>query len=316
MNESKIKCRTCDSQNHTLFLIAKDLNQEKTGEQFPYHRCNDCKSVFLQPVPTDLGIYYGKEYSAYAVQNSSEIERSLDRLEQAKLDIVKEHAPSGKLVEVGPATGRFLSIASQAGYQVSGIEQDRGCVEHITNALKLDVKFSDTPSNELLRLNNCDVIVAWHAIEHLQNLRGFVSAAANALSKPHGVVVVSAPNPEAWSFKLFANYWIHLDAPRHLSLIPLQALDRLMAEHGLKRVASIFDDAVGLQLNRVGWQISMTNLCRNRNVRRPWLSGLGRILAFAMQWPERLMGRGSAYTAIYKIESTLADKKHPISAKS
>ena len=315
MNESQIRCRTCDSQNHTLFLIAKDLNQEKTGERFPYRRCNNCKSIFLQPIPTDLGLYYGKDYSAYSVRNSSKIERNLHRLEQAKLDIVKEHAPPGRLVEVGPATGRFLSIANQAGYQVLGIEQDRGCVEHITSALNLDVKFSDTPSDELSRLDNCDVIVAWHVIEHLQNLRDFVSAAANALSKPRGVVIVSTPNPEAWSFKLFAKYWIHLDAPRHLTLIPLQALDRLMEEHGLKRVASIFDDAVGLQLNRVGWQISMMNLCRITKVRRPLLSGLGRILAFAMQWPDRSKGRGSAYTAIYKIESTPPDKEHPISAK-
>ncbi len=303
MNEPQIRCRTCNSKNHTVFLIAKDLNQEKTNERFPYRRCNNCKSIFLQPVPKDLGFYYGKEYSAYAVKNSNEIEDNLNRLEQAKLDIVKEYAPPGRLVEVGPATGRFLSVASQAGYQVLGIEQDRGCVEHIANDLKLDVKFSDTPSDELSKLDNCDVIVAWHVIEHLTNLRGFVSAAANALSRPNGVVIVSAPNPAAWSFKLFSKYWIHLDAPRHLTLIPLQALDRLMEEHNLKRVASIFDDAVGLQLNRVGWQISMTNLSRNRKIRRPLLSGLGRILALAMYWPDQAKGRGSTYTAIYKIES-------------
>ena len=303
MSEPLITCRTCSSQSQHEYLFAKDLNQEKSDELFSYYCCNDCGSIFLHPIPSNLGFYYSQNYPAYAVTNPKNIENNLNDLEYAKLEIIKQYVPSGKLIEVGPAAGRFLSVASRAGYEVIGIEQDAGCVEYIKNTLNLHVKCSDKPTDELLQLVACcDVIVAWHVIEHLEDLRGFVSAASKALRKPNGVIVVSAPNPQAWSFKIFGRYWVHLDAPRHLTLIPLHALDELMAEQGLERVACIFDDPVGLQLNRTSWIHSMLNLSRNKKV-RIWLSRLGRILSIGMPWFDRMSGRGAAYTAIYKNKS-------------
>ncbi len=308
MSESLITCRTCGSQNQKKFLFAKDLNQEKSDERFSYHLCSDCKSIYLDPVPDNLDYYYGKNYPAYAIKNSKNIEDNLNHLEHAKLEIVKQYAPSGKLVEVGPAAGRFLLVASRAGYEVLGIEQDAGSVEYIKNTLDLDIKCSDKPSDELLKLGGCcDVIVAWHVIEHLQDLRGFVSAASNALRKPNGVIIVSAPNPDAWSFKIFGRYWVHLDAPRHLTLIPTQALDKLMADQGMERVACIFDDLVGLQLNRNGWQTSFINLSRNKLLRWPFFSGLGRILSIVMLPFDRISGRGAAYTAIYRNANSVTN---------
>ena len=301
MSESLITCRTCGSQNQKKLLSTKDLNQKKSDECFAYYLCNDCKSVFLDPVPDNLEYYYDKNYPAYVIKNRKNIEDKLGNLEQAKLEIVKQYVTSGRLIEVGPAAGKFLLVASRAGYEVLGIEQDAGSVEYIKNTLNLDVKSSNKPSEELLKLVGCcDVIVAWHVIEHLQELRGFIAAASNALCKPSGILIVSAPNPDSWSFKFFRRYWVHLDAPRHLTLIPPKALDKLMADHGLVRVACIFDDLVGLQLNKNGWQTSFINLSCNKLLRSPFLSGLGRILSIVMLPFDRFYGRGSAYTAIYR----------------
>jgi len=306
MSNLLIRCRTCGSQNQQQYIFAKDFNQEKSDELFSYYLCNDCRSIFLHPVPNNLSFYYGQNYPAYAVKNTKKIENNLNYLEHAKLDIVKKYAPPGKLVEVGPAAGRFLSVASQAGYEVLGIEQDAECVSHIKDALNLDVRCSDNPTDQLLQLVSCcDVIVAWHVIEHLQDLRGFMAAASKALRKPNGVIIVSAPNPDAWSFKVFRRYWVHLDAPRHLTLIPLQALDKLMAEQGLERVACIFDDPVGLQLNKMGWQSSLMNLTCNDILRWPFLAGFGKIIAITMSLFDRIQGKGAAYTAIYKNKNNV-----------
>ena len=137
-------------------------------------------------------------------------------------------------------------------------------------------------------------------MQHLQDLRGFASAASKALRGPNSVVIVSAPNPESWSFKIFGRYWVHLDAPRHLTLIPLQALDKLMADQGLKRISCVFDDPVGLQLNRMGWQSSLMNLSGSRKVREILLIRLGRLLSIAMAIFDRISGSGAAYTVAYK----------------
>ncbi|GEM_PF-477056 len=307
MSKSAITCRVCSSQNQHECLLAKDVNQAKSDTSFFYYCCNDCRSVFLDPVPDNLGFYYGQDYPAYAVKNSKSVEKKLNFLEREKLKIVKRHVSSGRLVEVGPAAGRFLSVASRAGYDVLGIEQDVGCFEHIKNVLCLGVKQSDKPADELALLtDSCDVIVAWHVIEHLQDLRGFVSSAAKALRQPYGVIIISAPNPEALSLKLFGYCWVHLDAPRHLTLIPLFALDRLMAAHGLERVGCVFDDAVGLLLNKTGWQGSLANFSRQKKICPRLLTRLlGRMLAILMAFFDRIHRNGAAYTATYKHRTSL-----------
>ena len=302
MIKNKVECRVCGSRNNSKYFYASDLNQNRSSDSFLYYRCSDCLSIFIADVPENMGLYYSQDYPAYAVKNTQEIEDNLNYLECQKLEIVKKYAPLGRLVEVGPAAGRFLSLANSSGYQVLGIEQDAGCVEYIKDTLKLDVKYSNKPADDLLKIVACcDVIVAWHVIEHLQELKEFVSAASKTLCRPNGVIIVSAPNPEAWSFRLFGRYWVHLDAPRHLTLIPLKALDKIMVDQGLERVACIFDDPVGMQLNRVGWQISLMNLSRNKKIRQPWLAGLGKILSVVMLWFDKITGSGAAYTVIYKI---------------
>lgn len=301
MCDSLILCRTCNSQRQKVYLNAKDLNQAKSNESFTYYRCNDCGSLFIYPVPSNLSFYYGQDYPAYTLKNSREVESHTEYLEQAKLNIVKRYVSSGRLIEIGPAAGRFLTTAKQAGYNVLAIEQDAGCVSHIKDTLNIEVIFSNNPSDALLKLtSSIDVIVAWHVIEHLENLREFVSAAANALRKPNGRIILSAPNPESWSFRVFGRFWVHLDAPRHLTLIPPKSLDALMAEYGLEKVACFFDDPVSLHLNRLGWKVSLMNLSRNKKLRWPLLAALGKILSIAMLLLDRLQGKGAAYTAIYK----------------
>ena len=301
MNKLLITCRVCNAQSQQEYLSTIDFNQQKSDDQFKYYRCCDCRSIFIYPIPNDLNLFYRQDYPAYCVKNSNKIEANLKYLEAAKLEIVKQHVSSGKLVEIGPAAGRFLSVANGAGFDVFGIEQDISCAAHILNNLKLQVACSDKPTDELNKLANCvDVVVAWHVIEHLQDLRGFSTAASKALRGSNSVIIVSAPNPKSWSFKIFGRYWVHLDAPRHLTLIPLQALDKLMADQGLKRISCVFDDPVSLQLNKMGWQKSLMNLSSSRKVREKLLIRLGRLLSIAMAMFEKIPGRGAAYTVTYK----------------
>jgi hypothetical protein len=293
----------------------KDFNRGKSDEDFFYSICNDCGSIFLDPVPANLEEFYDSDYGPYASESFQEKEAVFSRCEDSKLEIVRRYVPVGKLVEIGPAKGRFLSVAKRAGYDIFGIERDLGCVKHIKDGLGLNVRCSDKPEDELSFLaGNCDVIVAWHVIEHLRDLVGFVRAASMALRSPVGRLIVSSPNPEALSFKVFGRYWAHLDAPRHLTLIPLSALDRLMAAHGLERVAYFSDDPVGLLQNRTGWQGSLANLFRLKKIHPLLLAKvLGRIMAVGMSLVERIQGQGASYTVVYKHKVDKIEKKRDAS---
>lgn len=294
-------CRTCGSKEHSLFTTAQDLSLKNSDQSFKYYQCDFCSTIFLHPVPDNLSLYYSQKYPAYNFNHSVGIENKLHRLEAAKLKIVQTYVTSGKLVEIGPASGRFLAVANQAGFDVLGIEQDNDSVQRIREDLKLEAIFSDKPATKLRQLSGeFDVVVAWHALEHIGDLMEFASAIAEALRQPNGVLVLSSPNPNAWSFKIFRSLWVHLDAPRHLNLVPLFALDRLMASHGLHRVGCTYTDPVGLQLNKMGWQNSMMNLSRNDKLRWPWLAIVGRLLSLPMTLFDLMPGRGAAYTVAYR----------------
>ena len=38
---------------------------------------------------------------------------------------------------------------------------------------------------------------------------------------PGGVLLVAAPNPDAWQARLLKSYWPHHDMPRHLFALPI-----------------------------------------------------------------------------------------------
>lgn len=304
-------CRVCGSKNLNLAIKAKDLNRYKSDKSFSYYKCGDCKSFSIQPIPLDLGAHYAGDYPAYLPQNNLKIAANYLLLELDKIKIVKKFIKDGFLVEIGPAAGRFLLEAKKSGYTVMGLELDGGCVDHIKNVLEINVKQTSEPSVELISMkDSVDVIVAWHVIEHLADLRNFISSVRTALRNPYGVVVFSAPNPNSWSFKIFKKYWVHLDAPRHLTLMPLEALDKLMMNEGFIRATSIYNDLTGIQLNRMGWQNSFINLSNDPLFKKYFLSILGRILSILMNVFDKLPGRGAAYTAVYVLnrDKFLADE--------
>ena len=297
------KCTVCGSNECLEYISARDINQGKSGEEFQYFRCDECRSIFLSPIPDDLSVYYAQDYPAYSVKAKPRDEALMQRLEKSKLEIVGRYVEGGRLLEVGPASGRFLKIAADAGYVVSAIEQDIGCVTHIKDTFQIDVIHSDDPAAAIAdSVEHYDIVVAWHVLEHLRDPADFVAAISRVLRQPNGFVILSAPNPDSWTFKIFGSRWLHLDAPRHLTLIPIQALDSLMTSYGLERVDCIFNDRIGRHLNKIGWTLSAANLSDNR-VLRCGMRWLARLVSIVLGPFEKTNGRGTAFTAIYKKKS-------------
>jgi hypothetical protein len=141
-----------------------------------------------------------------------------------------------------------------------------------------------------------DAIALWHVLEHLPDPWETLEAAAATLS-PTGVLVLAAPNPKAMQFSLFKRYWTHLDAPRHLQLIPLPTLRERALSWGLQPVFETTTDAGGLGWNAFGWQMSFRNLADAAGVERvPTI--VGRVAGRLARPIERSGTRGSTYTIV------------------
>jgi hypothetical protein len=107
------------------------------------------------------------------------------------------------------------------------------------------------------------------------------------------------PNPEAFQFRALGARWPHVDAPRHLFLIPAAALEAKARALGLERAELTADDPGGRGWNAFGWQHLMI---RPRSSTPAKLAALavGRAVTAAMRPWERRPMRGATYTAVLR----------------
>ena len=262
--------------------------------------CTECCVTFLHPLPQDLSVYYAGGYHV--------IPRSLDELrpiaegDRYKLQLVHGFASRGHLLEIGPGVGGFAHLAKEAGFTVDAVEMDEECCRFLDQVVGIRATHSSDPRMALTRSATYDAITLWHVIEHLPDPWGVIEAAASCL-QPGGILVIATPNPESLQFQLFTKYWTHLDAPRHLQLIPSGALVKRANESGLTVALLTCTDAGGLGWNRFGWQGSF------RNLLRALLPGgvtqlMGRAASRLARPVERRAMRGSTYTVVLSRGAT------------
>lgn len=274
-------------------LRAGDHNRAVTAELFEYWRCGRCGVLWLPAVPDDLPAYYPDDYHPSIADGR--LEPAADA-EQERVALVREHVEPGPLVEIGPSRGAFAVAAMRAGFDVTALEMDAACCRDLE---RRGVRAINTaaPQDALPALAPSVAAVMWHVIEHLPDPWAVLRAVAANL-RPGGVLALATPNPQSLQFRLFGARWVHLDAPRHLTLIPLRALCEEAAALGLRLARATCADGFGRALNRLGWERSGLRapalrpnppLAFTRGAALAWLLG---------SWEARGL-RGSAYTAVF-----------------
>jgi SAM-dependent methyltransferase len=297
---SSTMCPQC-GQSAALSFSTKDYNRRISGERFDYYRCDACSFIFLSPVPRDLGRYYPAQY--YEIpRNEAELAQRAEKLQRSKMDVVSRYASRGTLLEIGPAYGLFAYLAKKAGFEVTAIEMDSRCCEFLRQTVGIHVVEGSNTLELLSSLPKYDVIVLWQVIEHLPDPWAILSAAARQLA-PGGVLVIDTPNPAAFQFQVLGSRWTHVDAPRHVTLIPSPLLVERANRAGLQSLAVETDGAIARGYNSFGWAHSLQALFVNRVLSRAAHTA-GRAIGKLLAPLERSGGRGSTYTAVFKRPST------------
>jgi 2-polyprenyl-3-methyl-5-hydroxy-6-metoxy-1,4-benzoquinol methylase len=215
--------------------------------------------------------------------------------EYYKIEFVKRFVKSGRVLDIGAGYGRFVYLAHKAGYEVDAIEVNSKCGEFISNVIGTRTIVHAQPEVALAGLEPYDVITFWHVIEHLTDPWAALKAAVQKLRRG-GWLIVAMPNPESLQFRVFRQYWAHLDAPRHLQLVPAHLLTRELTSDGkMQFVEATTADQGSLDYNYLGWEWSMRNAIQLRGVWR-----IGRVLARVLGRFEQVGMRGSCYTAVFR----------------
>lgn len=290
----RLACPLCGGPSSFVFKT-QDRNRRISDEPFNYRRCEVCSAIFLADPPADMGLYYPDEY--YVLPTDGQLERAL-RTERYKLDLIKPYAADGRLVEIGPGAGMFAHAARDAGYEVTGIEMDARACTHLREVIGVEAVESDSPARALADLPASRVIAMWHVLEHLTDPWVCLEAAARNL-EPGGVLALAMPNPGAFQFRLTRGRWPHVDAPRHLFLIPAGLLDERARAVGLELAALTARDRGGIYWNRFGWQYLLMRP-RPSRPRIAFALAFGFGVSTLMAPIERTDLRGSTYTAVLR----------------
>lgn len=295
MTSNKALCPSCGGSASKAFTT-QDFNRSITQETFDYYGCPMCGLLFLHPVPSDLSIYYPEDY--YTIPPSIDRLHAIAEKQRYQIELVQRFVPSGNLLEIGPAYGVFAHMAKEAGFCVEVIEMDDRCCGYLREVVGVDVVKSSTPVDALSGVRPKGVIALWHVIEHLQDPWKLLDGVVERLT-PNGVLLIATPNPEALQFRLLGYRWPHIDAPRHLQLIPVELLIGQMGRRGLKPVLLTSSDKGAASWNAFGWQRTLMNLTRQHFLRMfGW--GCGLVLSKIWYPFERQSLKGSAYTVIFQ----------------
>jgi len=280
-------------------LAVGDRNRAVTNETFAYARCTACELIFLVDPPAELGRYYPDSY--YELLSAEDLERHAAS-EQHKVDLLLAHGAVGRLTEIGPGQGVFAFAARQAGFDVTGIEMDQRACHHLSTTVGMAAVHSSRPHEALGALPPQRAVALWHVLEHLRDPWALIAAAAAAL-QPAGLLALSTPNPASLGMRVLGRHWPHIDAPRHLFLVPADALRRHAESVGLSQVAFSTNDPGGRHWNRFAWEYALRR--PNPSPRRARLASLGGLVATAAALPvERRPGRGAAYTVLFRKDGT------------
>jgi len=232
-------CDFCGSFDAKVLFEGRDRLLGLPGK-FYMVQCNKCGLIRQNPRPTQATInaYYPPSYEPFspAIDDEPPLRR-LDRrygMNKRCRAIIRHHA-SGKLLDVGCATGNFLyEMSKHSGWQVMGIEPDLHASSYARERLGLDIS-TCTLQEATLPADTFDVVTMWNVLEHLHRPMAELREVHRIL-KPGGWFIFSIPNVEGLGAKLFGPLWMGWEMPRHLYVFPRPTLVHMLREIGLEIV--------------------------------------------------------------------------------
>jgi 2-polyprenyl-3-methyl-5-hydroxy-6-metoxy-1,4-benzoquinol methylase len=231
-------CPICNSKN-TFELYPENIDLKKlsftyfktpdSNKTFRVMRCKKCTHVFCNPLPKNIYKNYedvvDKEYLKY--HNSLEISSNL------VLPIIRKYVRSGKMLDIGCATGVFLNVARDFGYSVEGLELSRWSSE-IARKKGITVYRQRIKSLANKFPARYDVITLWGVIEHFEDPIDEMNGIRKLL-RPSGVLVVWTGDVDSISSRLLSRLWWYWQG-QHIQYFTKKSLNYLANTSGFKHI--------------------------------------------------------------------------------
>ena len=222
-----------DTTPTTCWICGAEAAPDPRYAGLPLVRCGSCGFLFA-PVrsPEELHALYTRDYfDAYPGGVAYDADEAQRRHEAAvRLGWLRRHAQRGRLLEIGSASGWFLTQARDAGFSVEGIEPAADVAREAAQRWDVPVQAATAEHAELPH-GELDVVVAWHALEHIAEPAGVLERLREAL-RPGGLLLIEVPNVESAASRAQGRDWFHLDLAHHVGHYAPATLTELLRRTG------------------------------------------------------------------------------------
>ncbi|MGH9186051.1 MAG: class I SAM-dependent methyltransferase [Acidimicrobiales bacterium] len=121
----------------------------------------------------------------------------------------------GRLLDVGCAAGFFMQAASEAGWQVDGVELSPEISAYARDRFGFEDIHVGTLDTAPVEPGSFDVVTMWDVVEHVPDPQSLLRQ-AHVLLRPDGRLVISTQNVDSPFAKLLGRRWHHYKHDEHL----------------------------------------------------------------------------------------------------
>jgi SAM-dependent methyltransferase len=216
-----VLCNLCGSGDTKLLFSLRDQRLQVDDVLWNAVRCRQCGLGYLNPRPTldEVDRYYPRSY----------FDQRRGNLDRYTKEAAYLRSKPGRLLDIGAASGAFLAVMKDRGWDVLGIEPAAAA----ENSYGVRILKDAFPGSTSLPSDAFDAITAWAVFEHLHDPAASFRECARLL-RPGGRLVLQVPNLRS----IQSRWALQEDVPRHLYFFTPTTLRS-------------YGDTVGLRLRRV-----------------------------------------------------------------
>lgn len=195
------------------------------------HRCPACGLRFA-PVASAAELLSRYDASYFTDHLGAYDADAAQRRFEARLRVtlLRDHVRTGRILEVGCASGYFLEAVRQQGFEPEGIEPSEDMAREARRRSGARVH-AGTLDDAPLPPDGFDAACAWHVLEHIVQPAQSLERVREAL-RPGGVLLVEVPNVDSVNARRRGHSWLGLDPAHHVAHYAPASLRTLLESAG------------------------------------------------------------------------------------
>ena len=227
-NAIEIPCNLCGSEDYKI-LVSK--------EGFQVVACSNCGLWRQNPCPTDEEIkkIYDKDYYCRG-WGLDEDEASVREMKRAtfrkRMAEIEKYIKPGRILDVGCATGFFLEVAKEKGWQPFGVEISEYSANLAKEKFGANI-FKGSLEQIDLEDNSFDGVTMYDLIEHQKNPKEILRI-ANRILKQDGFLFLTTPNSKSLDSRILGKNWLNFIRDEHLYYFSPATIEKILQANGFE----------------------------------------------------------------------------------